>query len=79
MAKRLNDTIAVAATPMDHNVSETVSTRKIDNGFIKCKSTYNGTESSYSETYHPNKNPAPDAGGGSMKKALDYLERTNTV
>ena len=73
MAKRLNDTAAIVNEP-GGNLEHSVSVRRIDNGFLISKRTYNeGTGLSYhSEEFSKN---APQIGMPKVKKdAAGYSE-----
>jgi len=85
MAKRLNDTKGLTRE-FSGDVSHTVSTRKIDNGYLIRRSSSNDHTGEYSssETFSaaPPKvnppsvsrgNPAPDQ-GSPLKGAMEYLK-----
>lgn len=76
--KRLGDTAKVMATPKASYQSESTYTRKIDNGYITCRSVDNGTECSRTEYYHKDKGGVMSEGDNLMAKAVAYLDRTNT-
>ena len=86
MAKRLNDTAAVAAqhpavtdTEMNYE-SVSVSSRKISNGYVVCKS---GPDGQYREEYHEERpqlvleesHTANPAGSGAMSRATSFLNK----
>lgn len=50
---RLNDTAALAATPLGAELERTQRIKKIDNGYLTCESTYNPHTGEYksSEKY----------------------------
>lgn len=86
--ERLNDTAAVQAMPsVGGNKSMSINIRQIDNGFIVCKSVFDGKQHSYSETFSE-KEPAienitvPDnaeeQGKDVLRRTADYLNRTHS-
>jgi len=84
MAKRLNDTRALVDQPPRYGENHTVSTRKIDNGFLVCESScdpktgeYRSSEQFYKEA--PRVIPPkvargqnPDA-GSALADTMKYL------
>lgn len=89
MAKRLNDTAALQrmAPPVrdnsDQHESVSVSTRKIDNGYVVCKSESRDGEYKYSESFQETRpnlmedrstNANPD-GSGAMSAAVKFMNR----
>lgn len=79
MAKRLNDTAAVAATPLYSSKYESMSKRSMGSGCVVSKSMSTNTEYTSSEVFHPTANPSADGNGNSMASAKEYLNRTGTM
>jgi hypothetical protein len=82
MAKRLNDTAAIAARPPGHGVSHTVSCREIENGYVTEVCENNQGTGKYLRKEIFSKNP-PDIqpprvraveGRASLGDAVDYLK-----
>ena len=80
MGKRLDDTSAIANTPLRGKGErmETTEIRKIENGYITRRTSYQDGDYSVAEI-HSEGYPAPDrssdAGSESMKRAVDHLNR----
>lgn len=82
--KRLSDTAALVAGPASGSVEHSISTRKIDNGYIVRTSSYNNEtgECRSSETFSPrapNIDPPRVRGNGndassSLSKAIQSLK-----
>lgn len=87
MAKRLNDIAAVAALPStsDERVSVSVSSRRIENGYVVSRSEDGPDGYRYSETFQAEKpalslsGPADEVrtnvGSGGMRRAVDFLNK----
>ena len=86
MARRLNDTASLATRPFEAGESHSISTRKIDNGYLTCTSTYNPRtgECRSAETFSRNppriiaprvdgRSGANPDSGNSLRGAKDYL------
>lgn len=56
------DVLACDASPSSESCSHEVSVRKVDNGYVRRESTYNGTEYTTRETVHTT-NPGLVPGG----------------
>lgn len=57
MAKRLSDTARLASTPSDPGESHSISSRKIDNGYLVSQSSYNPGTGAYTCAERFVKNP----------------------
>lgn len=83
MAKRLNDTGAIQAMPvnsLNREESRTQSVRKIENGFIVCDSSYKDGRYESREYYSKDAPRADeDEGQTAMRKAVDYMSRNGTI
>jgi hypothetical protein len=88
MAKRLNDTASLAAKPLGAGESHSISTRKIDNGYITTTSSCNEATGEYRSSQTFTKNPpritppavdgrqgvSPDGAGSALRGAVEYLK-----
>lgn len=87
MAKksRLDDTAALVANPMGSGESHSVSTRKIENGYLVCESSCNPRTGEYtsSERFSAEeprivkpsvRGSSPDAGPSGLRLAMDYVK-----
>ena len=73
MTKRLNDTAALVREP-GGNLEHSVSVRRIDNGFLVCRTTHNEGTGTYTRSEEFSKN-APRVGMPQVKKdAAGYSE-----
>ena len=83
---RLNDTAAIANRPMEAGETHTVSSRKVENGWMVCHSYYNPRtgECRSSEVFSTSppmvprpgdggSGPSPDS-GSSLAKAMEYMK-----
>jgi hypothetical protein len=81
--RQLNDTIALQMMPIDpvqKNESNHMSVRKIDNGYITCRSSNKDGQYESSEMFTPEPPiDSGDRGGNPMAKAAAYLNRTGTT
>lgn len=71
MGRRLNDTAPIAERGCESGVEHTVSTRKIDNGFIVRSSSYNGGTGEYKSSEQFSKNPPKITAPGVSGMARD--------
>lgn len=76
---RLNDTKALTKRPMEPGMSQSISVRKIQNGFLVCESSCNPTTGEYRSTEHFSPDPSglpqksDKASESSLQDTMDYL------
>lgn len=83
MARRLNDTSALTARPMEGCLEKTRSVRKIDNGYLVRESTYNSMTGECRSRESYSKKPAGiggespslvgNEGEASLRDTMQYL------
>lgn len=85
MKRRLNDTASIVEKPLEGNECHSISTRKIDNGYLTCTNYYNSRtgESRSAEKFTPEAprikpptsrggNVSPDQ-GNPLRGCMDYM------
>lgn len=84
MVKKLNNTNAIVERPRNAGENHSISTRKVDNGYVVSESSYNPKTMEYrnSESFQQSppkiipgrvdSSPSPDSGGG-LRDTMSYL------
>lgn len=82
-SRMLNDTAAIQAMPIDpvqKSEYNSVSTRKIDNGYVTSRSSNKDGRYESNETFSAEPPvDSGDEGSNPLSKAVAYMQRTGTV